>query len=95
MNENTKNTLKGISKIVLTIMAYRTYDVARVISAGFMSDGSPSANYSRKSYIFPCRCIISFYISNHISYNLPPFVDTKIYLQVHINVYERWKRNWV
>lgn len=33
MNENTKNTLKGISKIVLTIMAYRTYDVARVISA--------------------------------------------------------------
>lgn len=33
MNENTKNTLKGISKIVLTIMAYRTYDVAKVISA--------------------------------------------------------------
>lgn len=33
MNENTKNILKGISKIVLTIMAYRTYDVARVISA--------------------------------------------------------------
>lgn len=33
MNENTKNTLKGISKIVLTIMAYRTYDVARIISA--------------------------------------------------------------
>ena len=33
MNENAKNTLKGISKIVLTIMAYRTYDVARVISA--------------------------------------------------------------
>ena len=33
MNENTKNTLKSISKIVLTIMAYRTYDVAKVISA--------------------------------------------------------------
>ena len=33
MNENTKNTLKSISKIVLTIMAYRTYYVAKVISA--------------------------------------------------------------
>lgn len=43
-----------------------------------------------KSYVFPYCCIVSFYISNDISYNLPPFVDTKIYLQIHIDVYERW-----
>ena len=79
MNENTKNTLKGISKIVLTIMAYRTYDVAKV-KCCFVSDGSSSANYFRKSYVFPYCCIVSFYISNDISYNLPHFVDTKIYL---------------
>ena len=78
MNENTKNTLKSISKIVLTIMAYRTYDVAKVISAVLCLMAAHQQITSGKATFF--LTVVSFYISNDISYNLPHFVDTKIYL---------------
>lgn len=87
MNENTKNTLKGISKIVLTIMAYRTYDVAKVISAVLCLMAAHQQITSGKATFF---LTVVLYLFTYPMISVIIYL-LLIYLQIHIDVYEMWE----